>query len=680
MNHLLLRLLGVTLPLALAFCACASKPATPPGTGEASMIDLTAIDPNVKPCDDFYQYACGAWIAKTQIPADRPSWGRAFETIDERNQAILHELLENYSTGHAAPANPYAQKLGDFYGSCMDESLAEKTAKPHLDEGLRAIAKISSKAAMIKAIAKMHREGVAVFFHFSSESDNKNPEDVIAGVDQGGLGLPDKDYYLSTTDKMARIRKQYREHMVRMGVLQGKKTAQARQDADRVMKIETALAKVSMDKVERRDPEKTYHRLERPGLVKVSPGIDWNLYFTDVGYPAVNRMNVAVPDFFTGLDAIITQTSLTDLKAYLSWHLVSAAVPAMPKAWVAEDFKFVSEALTGQKELPVRWKRCVRQTQRSLSFALARAYVEKAYGPEAKGISQRMISGIERAFGEGLKNLDWMDDATRARAADKLAKVFNKIGYPDKWRNYDGLKVTRDSYINNLLASGEFEEQYQRDKIDKPLDRTEWGMNPAVVNAYYDASLNEMVFPAGILQRPFFNKDAPTAENYGAIGMVMAHELTHGYDDEGRKFDGKGQMQEWWTPTVGKAFEERASCLANQYSSFTILDGLHVNGKLTLGENIADQGGIRLTYRAWRETPEGKHASLAEERNFFLSFAQSWCNKQQEANQRMRIAVDPHSPPRFRVNAPLQNYPEFAHAFGCEAGTGMAPKQSCQIW
>jgi putative endopeptidase len=504
---------------------------------------------------------------------------------------------------------------------------------------------------------------------------------VIGQADQGGLGLPDRDYYLAEDARKTKIREAYRAHIVRMLVLAGDSEAAATKAAGVVMDLETELARVSMSRVDRRDPLKIYHRIDRGGLEAAAPHFPWTRFFTD-DLASVKAINVLVPAFFEGMDKLLSKTSLDRWKTYLRWHAVADHASVLGQRFVDEDFSFTSKNLTGTEKLLPRWNRCMRATDRALGEALGQPYVKATFGAEGKSGAQAMIGDIESAFTKGLDKIAWMDPPTRTAALEKAHKLFNKVGYPDKWRRYDAVTVDRKQYAANVLSASAFEAARQYAKIGKPVDRNDWDMTPPTVNAYYNASLNQMVFPAGILQTPLFSRAQPDASNFGAIGMVMGHELTHGFDDEGRQFDAQGNLREWWTPAVVKAYEGKASCVAQQYDGYVAVDDLHVNGKLTLGENIADMGGIKLAYDAFqtRRRNDAPVAGFSEDQRFFLGFAQAWCTKRRPEMARNMVTVDPHSPAHVRVDGPLRNLPAFAQAWSCPAGSNMAPANACQVW
>jgi putative endopeptidase len=682
----------ILLVSALAAAACSGsreqvKPDAAPAVIAAPApepsVDVSAIDRSKNPCDNFYEFACGSWIQKTEIPADRPAWFRSFSEINERNQDILKGILEASAAGKELPGNKYGKKLGDYYAMCMDEAKAETASMDTLKGLLARIDKVKSTKELADLLADFHLQGINAFFSFGSDQDMKDATQVIGVADQGGLGLPDRDYYLDPSDKNEQIRKAYREHVAKMFELTGVKPADAQKQADTAFGIEKQLAQVSQTRTERREPTNVYHRLERTGLEGLAPAFTWNTYFGGLGIPDIKPINVTAPDFFKGLNGVVQKTPLPDLKTYLKWQAIDEAASALGAAFVEEDFQFRSKNLTGEEKNLPRWKRCVQATDGAMGEALAQPFIAQTFAGKSKEEAQQMIQAIEDAFARNLDTLTWMDTATKQAAIAKLKTVFNKIGYPDKWRDYDKLDVGRTSYLENELHASQFEGKRQLAKIGKPVERGEWFMSPPTVNAYYNAQLNEMVFPAGILQPPFFSKDVSAAANFGAIGMVMGHELTHGFDDKGRKFDEKGDLRDWWSPEVGKSYEKKTQCIEDQYAKYQPLPGVNLNGKLTLGENIADVGGLKLAllaYRAKHPEPAQDGAGFSAEQRLFLSFAQGWCAKRREAYSRMLVTVDPHSPPEFRVNGVVVNLPEFAQAFSCPAGAPMAPQERCSVW
>jgi putative endopeptidase len=648
-------------------------------------VDEGALDRAVNPCDDFYQFACGGWIAKTEIPPDRPTWSRGFVSLAERNLKIMRDLLEGYAAGKIDPNDKDTKKLGDLYAVCMDEKKAETASLKTLKAQFKEINALKNIKQLSPLLAKLHLIGANAFFGFDSFQDFKDSTKMIGGADQGGISLPDRDYYLKDDGKMPEIRKLFQEHVTRMFQLLKEKNAA--KTSKMIFDLEKKLAEASMSRVDRREPTKIYHRLERKGLAASAPHFNWDTYFSALGYPDVTEINVLSPDFFVAFDKLLMSTKIEDIRTYLRWTLLNRSVGALGNQFVMENFKFTSKALGGEKEIAPRWKRCVNSIDVYMGQPLGRSYVNLTFGAKGKEESRDIMNGIEKSFEEGVSDLKWMDGPTRKEALDKLHKIANQVGYPDKWRDFDALEISRDSYLKSSYASSIFNAKYELDKIGKPVDRLEWHMTPPTVNAYYSAENNQMVFPAGILQLPYFNKDAPDTINYGAIGSVMGHELTHGFDDSGKQFDGGGNLRNWWSAEVTKEFEKRTACMAKQFDSYVAIDDLHINGKLTLGENIADQGGVKLSYQAFQRAKKkpgyegGKNEQgFTDDQLFFLGYAQSWCSIYRPENARMRITVDPHSPPKFRVNGGLSNTQEFAKAFSCKAGSKMAPEQNCAVW
>jgi putative endopeptidase len=657
----------------LAACALAQ---TGPGFSIANM------DKSANPCVDFYQYACGLWMANNPIPPDQSRWDRGSE-LAERNRAILRNILEKAAVNDPK-RSAVDQKIGDFYGSCMDEQTIEKLGIQPLKPEMDRINTIPSKAAILNSLVRLHLLGVDAMFRFGSSPDLKDSTHVIGDLDQGGLGLPDRDYYLKDDPKSVELRKQYVAHVQKMLELSGEPAAKAASDAQAVMRFETDLAKGSLDRVSRRDPDQMYHKLTVHQLVSLDPAIDWPKYFECMGAPPLTELNVSVPNFFRALESTIVQTNLDDIKTYLRWHLLHQETPLLPKAFIDEDFHFYREILTGAKEVQPRWKRCVAATDGDLGFALGQKYVEQTFPPDAKARTLHMVQVIEQALGQDIQTLSWMTPATKKEAVVKLRAVANKIGYPDKWRDYSSVKIVREDAVGNDERATEFEVRRQLNKIDKPVDRTEWFMTPPTVNAYYYPPENNINFPAGILQPPFFDNKVDAAVNHGGIGSVVGHELTHGFDDQGRKFDPQGNLKDWWTPEDAKEFEMRAQCFIDEYSSFTPIDGVHLNGKLTLGENTADNGGVRLSFMALMETlkdkPQPKIDGYTPEQRFFLNWGQIWCQNVRPEMSRMLVQVDPHSPGRERVNGVVQNMPEFRNAFACRVGQPMVREPACRVW
>ncbi len=674
---------------ALAGEAAATSPASKGTAGSGSTFSssavLSAMDKKADPCQDFYRYACGGWLDTTQIPSDQSRWGRGFSEIAERNRQTLREILE--AAARDQGSDPKLVKLGVFYGSCMDEEKIDKAGGEPLKPMLKEIEGVKDAKSLMAELGTLHALGAGAFFGGGAVPDFKNPDLNIVYLSQGGLGLPDRDYYVKDDDKSKQIRTDYLAHVTAMFTLVGETPEAAGKHAQQVMEIETRLAKASRTRVEMRDTEKTYNKLDLVGLEKLAPSLPWKEYLRAIGYPNVTQINIAVPEFYQALDKESANAGSETMHSYLRWHLVRGAAPILSKPFADESFAFYGKKLSGQKEQKARWKRCVDATDNAMGELLGQAFVDRRFAGDSKTIALDMIGRIESAFEGNLANLAWMDDTTRTRASGKKQTLANKIGYPDKWRDYSKLAVKKGDYFGNAIASRRFEFDYECAKIGKKVDKTEWGMTPPTVNAYYNPLQNEMVFPAGILQPPFFDRSFPMAMNFGGIGMVMGHELTHGFDDQGRKFDPTGKLSEWWEPQVSAKFEERAKCVSDLYSTYEVQPGLKLNGELTLGENIADLGGIKQSYsayHAWAKQNAGAAAKAVEpltnDQLFFVAFAQTWCSIQTPEIERMLVNVDSHSHPKYRVFGPLSNFSGFSEAFQCSEGTPMNPKDSCEVW
>jgi putative endopeptidase len=659
--------------------------ATPAGTLAEAGFDPANLDHTCKPCNDFNQFANGGWMAHNPIPAAYPSWG-SFNILAEKNRDELRGILEDAAKA-GAPQGSNEQKIGDYYASCMDESGIEAAGLKPLDEELERIAAIKDTAGLRDEVFHLQGYGVNALFKVDSTQDFKNSTQVIGEIDQGGLGLPDRDYYTREDDKSKQLREEYVKHVGRMFELMGDETATAEAEAKTVMEIETQMAKASLTKVQRRDPHALYHPMDVAEIKALAPAFSWEDYFTQATLTGKGHLNVATPDFFKEVSRLLNDTSLADWKTYLRWHLIHAAAPRLPAKFVDENFNFYGKTLTGTKEILPRWKRCVRSTDDALGEALGQVYVRKYFPPQAKARALEMVHNLEAALREDIQNLPWMGPETKKQALIKLDAIVNKIGYPDKWRDYSALKIDRGSYVLNALRAGRFEFDRDLAKVGKPVDRTEWGMSPPTVNAYYNPQLNEIVFPAGILQPPFFSPDSDDAFNYGGMGAVIGHELTHGFDDQGSQFDAQGNLRNWWTPEDRKNFEARAECIVKQFSGFEVEKGLFENGKLVEGESIADLGGLNLAYAAYEMSLRGKPrppviGGFTPEQRFFLGWAQVWANNMRPEFARMLTNVDPHPLARFRVTAPLTNLPAFAKAFSCQPGDAMVrpANERCAIW
>jgi putative endopeptidase len=676
--HLLLALLLLVTVATFAQTSSSAKPA--PG------FSLDNIDKTIDPCVDFYQYACGNWIKNSEIPPDQSQWV-SFVELNERNKDIERGILEKAAAGGAG-RDAVDQKIGDLYSSCMDETAVNAKGIAPLQPELARIAAVKDKAALIDEIAHVHLVGPNALFNFYSSSDLHNADQVIAYIDQGGLSLPDRDYYLKDDNpKMKEMRQHLVEYVTQSFTLAGQTPQQAADSAQTVLRIETALAKASMDRTSRRDPKNRDHKMTRDEAAALGPNFYLNRYFVAVGAPNFSQMNVTNPDFFKQVNATLESESLDSLKTYVSWHVLNAAAPWLSQPFVEANFKF-QQNLTGQKEIQARWKRCINLTDRELGEALGQKYVDATFGPEGKQRMLKMVDALEKSLAEDIHDLSWMSEETRKQAKVKLDAIRNKIGYPDVYRDYSSIVIKRDDLLGNAFRANEFETKRDIAKIDKPLDRKEWGMTPPTVNAYYSSSLNEIVFPAGILQPPFFDKSMDDSVNFGGIGLVIGHELTHGFDDQGRKFDPQGNLHDWWTEQDGKEFEKRASCVSDEYSNFVAVDDLKLNGKLTLGENTADNGGARIALMALEhmiaDDKTGKEGMKIDgytpEQRFFLGFARVWCEKRRPEVARVRVLTDPHSPGKYRVDGVVQNMPEFQKAWGCKAGQPMVAENACHVW
>ena len=676
---------GILFAAVFAFSAC-SLGQTAANAQPAARFSIDNIDKSVDPCTDFYQYACGNWMKNAQIPSDQPEWA-SFVEVDERNNEILRGILEKAAAG-GPNRNPIDQKIGDYYGACMDEKAVDGKGLDPLKPELDRISSVKDKTGLIDAIARVHLIGPNPLFNFYSLPDLHNAGMVIANIDQGGLSLPDRKYYINDDDaKMVEMRKKLTDYATTLFTLSGQSSQEAANSAQTVLRIETALAKDSMDRTLRRDPKTRDHKMTRDAAVALAPNFYLNRYFSDIDTPAFSEVNVANPDFFKQVNGVVESESLEALKTYVQWHLLNAAAPWLSAAFVDANFKF-RQALTGQAEIKPRWKRCVAATDGALGEALGQRFVEETFGAEGKQRMLKMVNALEKSLDQDIRTLPWMTEDTKKQAKLKLDAIRNKIGYPDVWRDYSKLNVVQGDLMGNFLRANEFESHRQIAKISKPVDRNEWGMTPPTVNAYYSPPRNEIVFPAGILQPPFFDKEMDDDVNFGSIGAVIGHELTHGFDDQGRKYDPQGNLRDWWTEQDGKEFEKRASCVADEYSSFTAVDNLKLNGKLTLGENTADNGGARIALMALMnmisEDKSGKADEKVDgytpEQRFFLGFGRVWCEKRRPEFSRMLVNIDPHSPGRFRTNGVLENMPEFQKAWGCKAGQPMVSQNQCRVW
>jgi putative endopeptidase len=660
-------------------------------------LDPKNMDTSVKPGDDFYLFANGGWVKNNPIPPEFSTWA-SFNELAEKNNDALHEIAEKAAAG-AAPKDsskkPKAdktssadvQKVGDFYASGMNESAVDAAKAKPLEDELKRIDAMKDRKDVLKEIGRFHAMQLHAFFGFTSGQDDKDSTRVIAQAYQGGLGLPDRDYYTKEDDASKKLRDQYVEHVTKMLTLAGAPADQAAADAKKIMALETSLAKPARTRVELRDPQRNYNKMKVAALQAITPDFNWSDFLKELKLANPGDINVGQPDFFKAANEIFKTTAVEDWKPYLRWHLIHDLAPMLSSDFVNENFRFYQATLRGTKQIKPRWKRVVAKTDEELGEALGKLYVAEQFPPEAKARALEMVNNLREALAERIKTLEWMDQPTKDQALKKLAQFTVKIGYPDKWRDYSALKIDRASYAQNVLRGDMFEVDRQLKKIGKPVDRTEWGMSPPTVNAYYNPNMNEIVFPAGIMQPPFFDPKADDAVNYGGMGAVIGHEMTHGFDDQGRQYDGLGNLRDWWSPESAKAYTERSKAIVAQYSAYEPLPGLHINGELTQGENIADIGGVKLAFMALQKAlakkgPQPKIDGFTPEQRFFLGFAQIWRINQRDEDLRLQVNTNPHSPGRFRTIGPLSNFVEFQKAFDIPDGSPMIrpADQRVNIW
>jgi putative endopeptidase len=661
--------------------------------------DPNLVDSALSPCDDFYKYSCSKWLTANPIPADQVYWSTG-STLQLWNEAALRETLEA-SSKNDSQRSAVQQKIGDYWAACMDESGIEAAGLKPLQPELERIGALKSKKEITIEIAHLQHlfpgaweqgdnQTNAPFFGFTGQQDYDDASKVVAQLDQGGLSLPSRDYYIKTDDKSVETLKKFRVHAQKMFVLAGESEAQASADADVVIALETALAKAQMDNVTRRDPKNINNKMSVAEIRTLAPSIDWDAYLKAVKAPASGHYIVTSPDFFRAEDKLLVEHPLEHWKTYMRWQAIHRAAPLLTKAMVDENFDFFSRTLAGQKENQPRWRRCVRNADRDLGEALGQAYVDRAFPPESKARTLEMVHAIEQAMHSDIENVSWMTPATKEQAIVKLKGIEDKIGYPTHWRDYSSVKVTRENYLGNVESATAFEFERQVAKIGKPVDRSEWTMTPPTINAYYDPQLDTINFPAGILQPPFFEKGMDDSVNYGAIGMVIGHELTHGFDDQGRKFDAHGNLRDWWTAEDAKQYDERGKCISDEYTQDVpeAGPGVKQNGLLTQGEDTADNGGIHLALMALESDLKKQGKSLDDKgpdgwtyrQRFFLSYAYSWCASVRPEVSRMIVTTNPHSLPIFRIDNVVSNMPEFAAAFGCKAGQKMVRENACRVW
>ncbi|MCU1285116.1 MAG: Endothelin-converting enzyme 1 [Acidobacteriales bacterium] len=647
-------------------------------------LDIPSMDKTQDPCVDFYAYTCGGWMKNNPIPPDQARWN-VYSKMEDENQQFLWGILEEAAKPRAS-RTAVDQKIGDYFGACMDESAIEKAGATPLQKDLAAINALKSTSELAPLITRFHLTtyGDGMIFGFGSNQDFKDSEQVVGFADQGGLGLPDRDYYTKDDQKSKETRAKYQAHVQQMLELLGDSPDIAKKNSETVMRIETALAKASQTRVERRNPYNLDHKMKVGELAAMVPSFGWQQYFAGQGLPNLTELNVASPEFFKQLETELKREDIANWKVYLRWHLVNAEADYLSAKFVQPHFDFYRKYLRGVSEMQPRWKRCVNWVDRDLGEALGQAFVKKTFGPEVKKRTVDMTNQIEKAMESEIKELSWMSDGTKQKALEKLHAMVNKVGYPDKWRDYSSLKIAQGDFFGNVERSTMFESRRQLNKIGKPVDRGEWGMTPPTVNAYYNAQMNDINFPAGVLQPPLFDFKMDDAPNYGNTGQTIGHELTHGFDDEGRQFDAKGNLKDWWTKEDGEKFEKLASCVSDQFSQYTIVDEIKINGKLTMGEDVADLGGTRLAYIAWKNATEGKHLmpidGFTPDQRFFIGVAQWACANQRPEDLRVGAVTNPHSPEKYRVNGLVSNFAEFQKAFSCKVGQPMVNKNMCRVW
>jgi putative endopeptidase len=646
-------------------------------------LDLPSMDKSADPCVDFYQYTCGGWMKNNPIPGDQAGWS-VYAKLTQDNQRFLWGILDELAK-RTSGRTATEQQIGDYFAACMNEAAVEKLGAGPLKPQLKEIANLKSKSELAVVLARAHLINLgSLLFDFGSNQDFADASQVIAFADAGGLGLPDRDYYTKTDAKSEEIRQKYLAHVARMLQLLGDSPETAKKEADTIMRIETALANASLTRVQRRDPHNLFHKMDRKGLQELTPNFEWNAYLKTAGLGDVNTFNVNQPDFYKELNRQLESNSLDDLKTYLRWHVARANAPYLSNAFVKENFDFYSHTLRGVEQMPPRWKRCVRLVDHQLGEALGQEFVKRTFSPETKQKTLEMTRQIEQAMEDDLKELTWMGPETKKQALEKLHGVVNKIGYPDKWRDYSSVKVQHGDFLGNVHRATEFEARRQLAKIGKPVDRGEWEMTPPTVNAYYDPQMNNINFPAGVLQPPLYDPKEDDAPNYGNTGGTIGHELTHGFDDEGRQFDAKGNLRDWWTKEDSEQFEKRAQCVVDQYAQYVIVDDIKINSKLTEGEDVADLGGLILAYLAWQAQIKGQHPEnrdgFTPDQRFFIGYAQWACENERPENLRVSAITNPHSPGKYRVNGLVINMPEFQQAFGCKAGQPMVRENRCRVW
>jgi len=649
-------------------------------------LDISSMDKSIDPCADLYHYSCGGWQKKNPIPPDQTSWS-VYSKLYQDNLIFLRGMLEQ-AAQPSGQRDAVTQKIGDFYAACMDEGEVEKRGLSAIQPELDSLAQIRSakEITLVAAHLQRVRSGRSMLFAAGSTQDPDDSEHVIADVDQGGLSMPDRDYYIKDDAKSKETRERYLQHIQKVFELIGDVPATAGKNAETVMRLETALAKASLTRVERRDPHKLVHKMKIAELAQLAPNFDWATYYREMQYPEFAILNVDAPEFIKELNTLLSSESIDSWKNYLRFHIADSSSPYLASPFVEENFEFYRKYLRGAKEMQPRWKRCVQYVDSDLSEALGQVYVAKVFSPELKQSTVEMVQRIEDAMGQRIRALDWMSPETKQQALTKLAGIRNKIGYPDKWRDYSPVKIARDDFAGNVERTHEFENRRNINKIGKPVDHGEWDISAPTVDAYYNDQMNDINFPAGVLQPPLYDPKMDDAPNYGDTGGTIGHELTHGFDDEGSQFDAKGNLKDWWTKEDREKFDARTKCVDDQYSSYVSVEDVHVNGKLTLGENVADLGGEILAFMAWKDATKDKNLQpvdgLTPEQRFFVGFAQWDCANERPEDMRVRAMTDPHSPARYRINGVVVNMPEFAQAFNCKPGQPMVKPAAdvCRVW
>ena len=691
------RFVSLLLIAAAAFvsrAALAQAPADqakPQPPAEIKSLDLSAIDKTADPCTDFYQYACGNWVKNNPIPSDQTRWARSFSLLRERNRYLLWQELDAAAKD---PKTPLQKQYGDLYASCMNTDVVEKKGITPIEPAWKEIAALSDVSKLPALLSQLESHGSPDgFFNFGVGQDEKDSSQQIAEIYQGGISLPDRDYYIVDSPRFQGIRAQYIEHLKKMFTLAGDSPEQAAKEAAAVMEIETAMAKAAISRTELRNPANRYHIYTVDDFQKLVPGFDVKTYFNTIGIGHFDTLNVATPEYFKAVNGLLTSESLDSWKSYLRWHVLHGQAQHLSKAFFDENFAFFAKTLSGQQEPEARWKQCSSLVDRSLGEAVGQDWVKQNFPPAAKDSMDKLVAALEKSLGDDIKTLPWMSDDTKKAAEEKLAMYRNKIGYPEKWRDYSSIKINRDDLIENMHHLSVYETNYDFAKLGKPVDEKEWDMSPPTVNAYYSPSFNDINFPAGILQPPFFDFKIDPAVNFGGIGVVIGHEMTHGFDDQGSQYDGKGNLREWQTADDRTKFKARTECVADEYTGFEAAPAVgdtpaqHLNGHLTLGENAADNGGLRIAYMALLDTLAAQGKSIddkidgyTEAQRYFLGFAQVWCQNQTDASARQSALTDPHSPGKWRTNGSVQNFDAFGKAFGCTQGKPMYPVNSCRVW